>query len=242
MDEKKISYVSPMHVQLREVIRNKIEDGEYEKGMTIPSENELAAAYGINRLTVRNAIAALVKEGLLKSVQGKGVYVMGPKIERDLETLGGFRQTMREKNKKPDIKLLKKVVRKAGVKYGYLFNIDPEDEIYYIKRICYSDDQPISLEEIFIPKNLFPRLEGMDITVFSLYEIYEFFGISVVRDWQTLSLTNLDVKDSKLLGLETGATAMLFEGTSYDSSNRVVEFNRNYVRGDMCNFTVHFKR
>jgi GntR family transcriptional regulator len=242
MDEKKISYVSPMHVQLREVIRNKIEDGEYEKGMTIPSENELAAAYGINRLTVRNAIAALVKEGLLKSVQGKGVYVMGPKIERDLETLGGFRQTMREKNKKPDIKLLKKVVRKAGVKYGYLFNIDPEDEIYYIKRICYSDDQPISLEEIFIPKNLFPRLEGMDITVFSLYEIYEFFGISVVRDWQTLSLTDLDVKDSKLLGLETGATAMLFEGTSYDSSNRVVEFNRNYVRGDMCNFTVHFKR
>ena len=61
--------------QLREVLRAKIEEGEYPPGTAIPSENELAAAYGLNRRTVREAVALLVREGLLRSVAGKGVYV-----------------------------------------------------------------------------------------------------------------------------------------------------------------------
>ena len=50
---EKISYQSPIYLQLREIIRNKIEDEEYSPGMPIPSENELAELYGINRMTVR---------------------------------------------------------------------------------------------------------------------------------------------------------------------------------------------
>ena len=93
--KQEIDYQSPIYLQLREVVRAKIEDGEYPPGTAIPSENVLAETYGINRLTVRNAIDALVKEGLLKRVQGKGVYVM-VKFERDLEVLGGFSQTMND--------------------------------------------------------------------------------------------------------------------------------------------------
>ena len=68
-----VSYNAPIYLQLREVVRSKIEDGEYAPGTAIPSENLLASTYGINRLTVRSAIDALVNEGLLKRVQGKGV-------------------------------------------------------------------------------------------------------------------------------------------------------------------------
>ncbi len=60
MKQDEINYQSPIYLQLREVIRNKIEDGEYLPGMSIPSENDLADTYGINRMTVRNAIAVLV--------------------------------------------------------------------------------------------------------------------------------------------------------------------------------------
>lgn len=114
--ERENNYKAPIYLQLREVIRTKIEDGEYPPAMAIPSENELADTYGINRLTVRNAIHALVGEGLLKRVQGKGVYVVGKKMERDLETLGGFTQTIREKNALPSTKILVKARRHAGTK------------------------------------------------------------------------------------------------------------------------------
>lgn len=67
-----ISYRSPLYIQLREVIRSKIEEGEYPPGTAIPSENQLAETYGLNRISVRSALAALENEGLIKVVQGKG--------------------------------------------------------------------------------------------------------------------------------------------------------------------------
>ena len=91
----------PVSLQLREIIRAQIEEGIYPPGTAIPPENELAAQYDVNRLTVRTAIGALVYEGLLKRVQGKGVYVLGEKMNRDLDNLGGFTQTIRQKTRCP---------------------------------------------------------------------------------------------------------------------------------------------
>ena len=81
MTEKRVGYRSPLYLQLREVIRSKIESGEYPPGTCIPSESTLSKIYGIHRLSVRSAISALEYEGLLKSVQGKGVFVIGGKDE-----------------------------------------------------------------------------------------------------------------------------------------------------------------
>lgn len=240
LNKEEINYQSPVYLQLREVIRNKIEDGEYLPGMAIPSENDLAETYGINRMTVRSGIKALVNEGMLKRVQGKGVYVVGSKVERDLETLGGFTKTMREKNAQPYIKVLVKTLRKAGDKYSAIFRIKPEDDIYYIKRICLADNEAVSLEEIFIPKYVVPKLEGIDLGVFSIYEIYDFYGIKITRAYQTLDLTQLEQRDARMLGIEADLSVMLFECTSYDDKERVIEFARTYTRGDKCNFNVHF--
>ena len=92
---REISYKSPLYIQLREVIRSKIEEEEYLPGTAIPSENQLMETYGLNRVSVRSALAALEFEGLLKSVQGKGVFVAGPKAKRNMDTLSGFHNTMR---------------------------------------------------------------------------------------------------------------------------------------------------
>jgi len=237
-----ISYRSPIYLQLREIVRTKILENEYPPGMAIPSENEFAEQYAINHLTVRNAIDALVHEGLLKRVKGKGVYVMGPKVERDLETLGGFTQTMHEKNLRSLIKIRTKVLRKAGEKFSFVFGIKADDDVYYIKRFCYANDEPFSMEEIFIPYYVVPKLEGIDLTVFSLYEVYNFYNIRPKRAVQTLDLVRLDKKDSRTLGIDAKIVVMLFECTSYDERGRVIEFAKNYTRGDKCNFSVNFRK
>jgi GntR family transcriptional regulator len=238
----KIDSESPIYLQLREVIRNKIEEGEYSPALAIPSENELASTYGINRLTVRSAIDALVHEGLLKRVQGKGVYVIGKKMERDLETLGGFTQTMIEKNARPSTKLLVKTRREAGDNYARILKIDPSDELYYIRRICYADDSPVSLEDIYIPASLVPKLEGIDLAVFSLYEVYGFYDIKLKRASQTLDVTKLKQNEARMLGIAADQVVLLFECTSFDDKGRAIEFARTYTRGDKCNFNVTFHK
>jgi len=240
--EDPVSSKSPIYLQLREVVRAKIEEGEYAPGMAIPSENDLAETYGINRLTVRSAIDALVHEGLLKRIQGKGVYVLGRKIERDLDTLGGFTQTMIEKNAKPYTKTLVKSRRPAREKFSIIFSIMPQDELYYIKRLCFADEMPVSLEEVYIPVQIVPKLEGIDLSVFSLYEVYDFYNIRLDHAFQTLAVTDLKQKDARMLEMEGDQTVFLFECTSYDPSGRVVEFARTYTRGDKCNFNVSFKK
>lgn len=241
-NEREINYQSPIYLQLREVIRTKIEDGDYLPGTAIPSENELAETYGINRLTVRSAVDALVKEGLLRRVQGKGVYVVGNKIERDLETLGGFTQTMLQKNARPSTKILMKVRRPAGIKFAHIFSIPAEEQIYYIKRLDLANAEPISLEEIFFPCSLVPELESIDLSVFSLYEVYDFYGIQLEHARQTLDLAELETSDARMLGIEPSTATLLFSCTSYDQSGRVIEYTRSYTRGDKCNFTVHFHK
>lgn len=239
---EEVNYESPIYLQLREVIRSKIQEGEFLPGMAIPSENQLAETYGINRMTVRSGIDALVKEGILKRVQGKGVYVVGNKVERDLETLEGFTQTMKKKNTEPHTKILTKIIREAGDKYAAVFGIEPGDEIYYIKRMCYADKEPIALEEIFIPRYILPKLQDIDLGVFSIYDIYDFYGVKISKAYETLDLTELEQRDARMLGIERDLSVMLFECTSYDENNRVIEFARNYTRGDKCNFTVHFSK
>ena len=216
-----VDYLAPVYKQLREVVRSKIEDGEYAPGTAIPSENALAETYGINRLTVRNAIDALVNEGLLKRVKGKGVYVMA-KYERDLEVLGGFSQTMKDRHVRSCKKILLRGQRKAGEKYASILNIHEEDLIYYIKRLDYADNEPIAIQEIFIP--------------------YNFYGINPARAWQVLDLAQLTQSDARMININKEQTVFLFSCTTYDEKDRVIEYSRSYTRGDKCNFTVHFHK
>ncbi|MEG2417310.1 MAG: GntR family transcriptional regulator, partial [Eubacterium sp.] len=71
----------PLYVQLEELIRNKIEEGEWKAQTAIPSESELNRMFGVSRMTIRSACSQLVQEGLLYRVPGKGTFVADAKIE-----------------------------------------------------------------------------------------------------------------------------------------------------------------
>jgi GntR family transcriptional regulator len=233
---------NPMYIQLREILRSRIDDGEFIPGSAIPSESELVQTYGLHRLTVRSAIDTLVNEGLLKPVQGKGVYVVGKKLDRDLEKLTGFRQTMRERDVVPGTHVLQETRRQAGLKYGKILHLEPSDEVYYIRRLCLAENEPVSIEDIYIPFNLLNGLDAVDLNVFSLFDIYKFNGIQVTKAWQTLSVTNLDAKDARYLQIKPETKVLLFECISQDNTGRVIEFSRSFTRSDKASFTVHYSR
>lgn len=234
-----VDFKSPIYLQLREVVRNKIEEGEYAPGTAIPSENELSELYGVNRLTVRNALDALVSEGLLVRIQGKGAFVVGDRIERDLDSLSGFRQTMNDRNASPEAKILAKTRRKAGRKYARIFGIGEDDDIFYIRRLNSANGEPVSVEHTYIPASKVPKLDGIDLGVFSLYEVYGFYGLNPVRAYETLDLVSLEARDARMLDVEPGQVVMLLTCYTYDENDDVIEYTCGYNRVDKCSFTVH---
>lgn len=71
-----IDYRMPLYIQLQDVLIKRIEEGEFLPGEMIPSERKMAEQYGINRMTVKNAVNSLVERGYLFRVQGRGTFVV----------------------------------------------------------------------------------------------------------------------------------------------------------------------
>ena len=237
-----VNYRSPLYIQLREVIRSKIEEGEYPAGTAIPSENQLSEQYGINRVSVRSALAALENEGLLRSVQGKGVFVCGEKTERELDTLGGYRHTMKERSREATTRVLVKALRKAGPYYAQVLGLHPDDDVWFVRRIDYSGGEPVALEEIYIPCQVLPGMEEIDIGLFSLYDAYIWNGVRPDVGSQVLRITTLEPAAAKLIDLAAGQAVMEFSYLVRDTRGKIVEFARNYIRGDRTEFTVHYHK
>ncbi len=229
----------PIYLQLREIVRNKIEEGEYMPGTAIPSENKLAETFGINRLTVRNAVEALVNEGILQRVQGKGVFVVGDKYEEVLEEHGGFVSSPSLKNKRVSIKELDKTLRYAGDKYSNFFDIAQDALIFDIRHLNYLNDTPLSLEQIFVPEDVLPQLKEVNSSVFSMMDIFTFYGIEVCSMRQTLELVTEGLsKTRKMLGVPDDVALIMLECSYRDRDGRVIEFSRSFIRSDKSSFCI----
>lgn len=235
-----VNYKSPLYIQLREVIRGKIEEGEYPPGTAIPSESQLAEMYGLNRLSVRSALEALEYEGILTSVQGKGVFVNGAKTERDLDTLGGYRHTMSERSRDASTRVLVKALRKAGPYYAQVLGLGENDDVWFIRRIDRSQGEPVALEEIYIPYEVLPGLGDVDLQLFSIYDLYLWNSIQPEVGKQVLRISHLEPAAAKLIGVEAGQAVMEFSCVTRDTTGRIIEFARNYIRGDRTEFTVRY--
>lgn len=241
--DKKPNYIhnqSPIHIQVREQLRERIEEGVYRPGDEMPSEIQLARDYGINRLTVHNAVTALVSEGLIKRIQGKGLFVAAKLKERNLGELGGFTQTVRSKNSLPGRRLLFREVRPAGIKYARLLDIEADDRIIYLRRLLLADNEPCSIEETYLPYEICPELEKLDLMVFSLYEALEYQGVIPKTARQSLSMTRLGAKEARILKVEKNMPVLLFEYTSYNEAGKIIELNRSYTRSDRNCLVTHF--
>src|ERR1700741_2181068 len=95
-DERNVVRMSsvPMHSQIREIIRRQVLDGSYAPHSQMPSESQMMDAFQVSRITIRQALGDLQKEGLIFKVAGKGSFVAKPKAFQNITSLQDFAETM----------------------------------------------------------------------------------------------------------------------------------------------------
>src|SRR3970040_1311670 len=84
----------PLYTQIKEILRDRILDGTYQEHQQMPSESELMSTFSVSRITVRQALGDLQKEGLIFKIHGKGTYVSKPKAFQNVAELQGFGEAM----------------------------------------------------------------------------------------------------------------------------------------------------
>lgn len=239
---KKVSKQSPLplYYQLKEIIQEMIENGEYKPGDPIPPERELCEIHSISRMTVNKAIMALVNEGVLYREQGKGTFVAQPKINHQLNRLKGFTEEMREKGLNTETEILSYEIKKATKENRINLNLDETQEmVIEIKRLRKVEKEPFSIETVWIPSDLCPDMNREMIENNSLYELLrKRYGYKLEYAKQTIEPINLDDYDSKLLNVDNNRLALLFRRTTFTDKGKPIEHTKAIYRGDKYKFEI----
>ena len=126
------------------------------------------------------------------------------------------------------------------VENAEVLGLSEDDDVWFIRRIDRSQGEAVALEEIYIPYEVLPGLGDVDLQLFSIYDMYLWNGIQPEVGKQVLRISRLEPSAAKLIDIEAGQAVMEFSCVTQDTTGRIIEFARNYIRGDKTEFTVHY--
>lgn len=160
----------PLYRQLADLLRDKIRNGDVAPGGRIPSEHQLAAAHGIGRPTVRQAVDLLVRKGLVTRRRGAGTFVREAQPEVDLFSLDGTSASFRQKGVAVETRILAPV-RLTTVQ-------DPDnpfdgEQAYALSRLTLADRAPVLIEDLYLQSDLFAGIDRIDLQGKSLSAVAE---------------------------------------------------------------------
>ena len=230
----------PKYVRLCGRIEQGIEDGLFVPETPLPPERKIADLTGLSRVTVRKAMALLVRKGAVLKVQGSGSFVAGGvvRLEQPLSRLTSFTEDMARRGMRAEAIWLKCGVFVPSPAETVALGLSPGDSVARISRIRLADGSPMAIERASLPLEFLP--DPLAVTR-SLYATLEKNGFRPVRALQKISAINLGAEDAELLGVEVGSAGMKIERTSYLRSDRVVEFTRSVYRGDIYDFVAELR-
>jgi GntR family transcriptional regulator len=205
--------------------------GGLSAGQVIPPERELSETLGVSRPTLRAAVDQLVAEGYLERRQGSGTYVTHPKVAMPL-TLTSFSEDMRRRGMKPGGRILSLRAQFAGAENCHRLDISPRTQVWSIRRLRTADDEPMAIEQAYVPHALLPDLTAANLVDRSLYAHLRDAGVEVGVASQSIEPTLTSEEESELLGVPVLSPAFLFERLTRDRTNTPIEFVRSVYRGD----------
>jgi GntR family transcriptional regulator len=159
----------PKHAQLRDALAS-LAAAELAPEDAIPSERELMERYAVSRATVRKAIEALVSEGVLHRVHGKGTFVARPRVESHLH-LASFTQDMRRRGKTPSTAVLQAGAAVPPRAVAVFFQLDTGQPAWRVERLRSADGEPMAHEVGWYPVALLPDLDRHELAG-SMYDLF----------------------------------------------------------------------
>ena len=153
------------HVQVREYVRDLLDGAD--PGTPAPSERELVHRFGVARMTVRQALDALVGEGMLERVPGRGTFVAQRRTQ-PVAVLSSFTEDMRRRGMRPSSQTLLVRHEAAGPGVARALDVGEGDRVVHWQRVRCGDGAPLCLENAYLTADLVPGL--VDRLPESLYE------------------------------------------------------------------------
>ena len=229
----------PLYYQIKQNLFDIVSSGVFSAGDLLPSESEMGSYYGVTRLTIRQAVGELVREGILVRERGRGTFVAQPKLIHVMEHAVGFSERIRNAGMTPSTKVLSYDIVPALQDFSEHLGVNPEEPVYKLVRLRLIDGEPNMIQTTYLSTKKYPDMADVDFSKTSLYGILETrFGTLIVNAKKVFEPVLLTKKEATLLNTKAGTPALLMEVIAFDQFGNRVEFTQSLVRGDKSRIAV----
>ncbi|GGO07248.1 GntR family transcriptional regulator [Microbispora bryophytorum] len=223
----------PLYLQVERSLQQRVDVGEWVPGERLPTEEELGKAYGVSRVTVRQAVARLVDRGVLVREQGRGTFVRDTSLTAGARWVTSFTAELAQLGHSAGSRVLGQTVVTAGEE-----DLPPEMQLpadarmLRLRRLRTDGSRPVGVQTALLPLDRFPGLADIDFTDRSLYRtLNERYGLVPREAVETFTVGGVLDEDATTLGVAPGAHAFYVERLTFDAHGPF-EHVRSVMRGD----------
>ncbi|TDQ42500.1 GntR family transcriptional regulator [Tepidicella xavieri] len=228
---------SPLYQQIKSLILQSLQSGEWKPGDLIPSEMELAARYRVSQGTVRKAIDELAADNLLVRRQGKGTFVATHaeqhiqyrflRLHPDTGTLDSEGPAARRILSCRRQRATADITAPLGLRAG--------DALIQVSRVLSFHGVPTILEDLWLPGGPF---KGLTLDTLAqhqgpMYALFESqFGVRMVRAEEKIKAVGADAQAAELLAVPPDTPLLSVERVAYTYNDVPMELRRGLYRTD----------
>ncbi len=225
------------HVQVREYVRELIAGAD--PGSPAPSERELVQHFGVARMTVRQALDALVAEGLLERVPGRGTFVARAKLDVQVR-LCSYTEEMTRRGMKPDSRTLLARLESAGPGVARALEIGEGDTVVHWQRLRLADGLPMCVEDAYLCDSIVPSFLEQGLPA-SLYAELERRDLLPTWGEDSVGAALARPEEAELLDVEKDAPVLRIARRAF-AGDVAVEVSRSTYRADRFTLWVPLAR
>ena len=227
----------PPYAQLARSIRERIAGGEYRPGDRLPSEAELCTAYGVSPMTVRRAIAELVREDVAVTEHGRGTFVKVPQLGTAVFDLAELQRYLAD----PDIEahILEARIVSPSPRVAAKLAVDHDDRVISIKRLLRRGEESLFYHSEYLVFDPARPLVEAELGVTALQDLFSGATRSDIKYGRlTLHASAFTEAEAAYLDEQRGTPAWVLEHVFYDFEDRPESWGRFIGRADRLNLST----
>lgn len=229
----------PLYYQVEADLRAFLNSEAVAAGDLLPTENELAEAYGVGRHTIRTALGRLVNDHLIERKAGRGTVVKSRDDHRRFSLARSFTHQMEAMGLQPRSIVLHTEIRPIQAADPRALCPKVGARCLILERLRLGNDEPIGLQRSFIVLERCAGLERTDFATNSLYEtLSNQYRLVITEIKHTVTATTADKRQAGLLQVEAHAPLLVVNTSAYLENDAIIESSVTCYRADKYEYTT----
>jgi GntR family transcriptional regulator len=226
----------PVYVQVEQDLRRLSRSGSAVK---IPSEVDLAALYGVSRVTMRQSLQRLAAAGLVKREHGRGTtLVPRPDVALDLGLFRSVTDQLREAGHKGRVKMLHRALAPAPKEVAETLHLKTREKAIVLKRLVLANDVPLSVNTSWFPAKLAPGMQKVQLEDASVWSyLADTYSLVVSSAENKIEVVESGVAESEALQLDYATPLIKLSTCFHDKLGRPVEYSVSLWRSAQLRFS-----